>query len=103
MADTHVHTAGTYSFYWKIWGALLLLTLGMISVDQMDLPRTLLVLVLIGAMLVKAGLIASFFMHLRFERLFLGLSVLFGLLINAAILFALIAPDGRRILRLLDS
>ena len=100
MADSHVPTAGNYSFYWKIWGALLMLTVGMIFVDQMELPRTLLVLVLIGAMLVKAGLIASFFMHLRFERLFLGLSVFFGLLINAAILFALIAPDGMRILRM---
>jgi caa(3)-type oxidase subunit IV len=102
MADSHVHTAGNYSFYWKIWGALLMLTLGMIFVDQMDMPRTLLILVLLGAMLTKAGLIASFFMHLRYERLFLSLSVFFGLLVNSLVLFVLLVPDGLAILRMVS-
>ena len=103
MAEAQVHTADSYAFYWKIWGALLILTLGMILVDQLDMSRLLLVPILIGAMLVKAGLIASFFMHLRYERLFLGLSVLIGLLINATILFALLAPDAMQILQMLSS
>ena len=100
--SSHVHTADSYSFYWKIWGALLILTLGMIFIDQMDLPRLLLLVVLIGAMLVKAGLIASYFMHLRYEKLFLGLSLLIGLLINGLVLFVLIVPDARRVLGMLE-
>ncbi len=99
---SNVHTADSYAFYWKIWGALLVLTLGMIFIDQMDMPRGLLLFVLIGAMLVKAGLIASYFMHLKYEKLFLGLSVFIGLLINGLVLFVLIVPDARRILRMLE-
>lgn len=96
-------TSRGYGLYWRIWGILLALTLGMIVFDQLAVPRLLLVLVLVTAMLLKAAMIAGYFMHLKFERLILVLSVLFGLLVNGAILFALIAPDGLRVLRLSGS
>ena len=103
MSDSKVQTASSYAFYWKIWGALLVLTLGMIFVDQLGMPRWLLLPLLLGAMLAKAGLIASYFMHLRYERVFLRLSVLIGLLINGTILFLLIVPDAWRVLELAGS
>ncbi len=96
-----------YRIYWRIWLILLIVTLVMIFIDRptaTSLPgetsgalQWLLVLILIFAMLLKAFLIGSYFMHLRFERLFLQLSVLIGLMINGAILFGLIVPDGLRI------
>ncbi len=86
-----------YGLYWRIWLVLLVLTAVMIFVDQMQMPRTVLVLVLVSAMLAKATLIAGYFMHLRFEKLFLRLAVLLGLLINGAILYGLISIDGVRI------
>ncbi len=88
------------SHYWRIWFVLLVLTLGMVFIDQSPLTRSVLVLVLVVAMLAKASLIAGYFMHLRFEKLNLILIVLVGLLITGLILFALIAPDGMRILDL---
>ncbi len=86
--------------YWRIWSMLLVLTLIMVFIDRSPLTRGLLVSVLVVAMLAKASLIAGYFMHLRFERLKLILIVVVGLLITGFVLFALIAPDGMRILDL---
>ena len=86
--------------YWRIWFVLLVLTLVMVFIDQSPLTRGVLILVLVGVMLVKVSLIAGYFMHLRFEKLNLILVVLVGLLITGLLLFALIAPDGMRILDL---
>ncbi len=88
----------SYAGYWKIWLVLLALTLGMIFLDQVEGPRGLMILVLLAAMLVKATLIVGYFMHLRYESMVLKMAVVFGLFVNGAILFALIAPDAKRIL-----
>jgi cytochrome c oxidase subunit IV len=99
-----------YGIYWRIWFILLIVTLVMVFIDrpaalalrgdQPLMPEGALIFILVLAMLFKAVLIASYFMHLRFERLFLQLSVLIGLLINGAILYFLILPDGLRVLEL---
>ena len=94
------NVTGNWKLYWGVWSILLALTLIMVYLDQTNLARPLLVTILIAAMMVKAGLIAGYFMHLRFERLGLILLVLVGLLATGVVLFALIAPDGTRILRL---
>lgn len=89
-----------YGLYWRIWLVLLSLTVLMIFLDSVAMPRGLLVMVLVLAMLIKAGLVAGYFMHLRFEKMALRVSVVVGLLLTAAVLFFLIMPDGYRILRL---
>ncbi len=88
------------SHYWRIWSMLLVLTLIMVFIDQSPLTRSALVLVLVVVMLAKVSLIAGYFMHLRFEKLNLILIISVGLLITGFVLFALIAPDGMRILDL---
>ncbi|MCP3959285.1 MAG: hypothetical protein GY719_15650 [bacterium] len=104
---------GGYRIYWQIWLILLVVTLVMIFIDrpaatalQGEAPggafQSLLLIVLVLAMLLKAFLIGSYFMHLRFERLFLWMSVVLGLLINGAVLFGLIVPDGLRIYGMLN-
>lgn len=93
------HTIG-YTVYWRIWFLLLILTLTMVLVDQVSVPRAALVSILFSAMLAKAVLIAAYFMHLRFEKVSLAVIVGVGILATAAVLFLLIAPDGARILRL---
>ena len=86
-----------YKQYWLIWGVLLVLTVVMLAIDQAPLPRALFVIVIVGAMLIKALLIAAYFMHLKFESVALAMGVLVGLLINATILYGLIIPDAFRI------
>lgn len=91
------HAPASSSLYWKVWGALLVLTLVMVFVDEAALPFAVLAGVLIVAMMAKASMIASFFMHLRWEGRFLVLSVVLGLAVLGAIMFVLMAPDGVRI------
>ncbi len=92
-----------YRIYWFTWALLLGLTLVMLLIGYVSLPKALMVLVLILAMLGKASLIGAHFMHLRFEKSSLVLVVAVGILATGAILFVLIAFDGLRILRLSQS
>ena len=91
---------GSYAIYWRTWGFLLALTIVMVVLDQAAIPRVLLVLVLLLAMMIKAGLIAGTFMHLSDEKLSLALTVVATLLLTGAVLFFLIVPDGLRVLQL---
>jgi cytochrome c oxidase subunit IV len=83
--------------YWTAWAVLLGITLTMVWADGATIPRMAYLLVMVGAMLLKASIIGGNFMHLRSERLPLVLTVVVGLLVTATVLFALIAPDAMRI------
>jgi caa(3)-type oxidase subunit IV len=100
-AGAHEEPAGVlpYSRYWMWWGVLLGLTVLMLLTETVPLYRAAAVAVLVVAMLVKAGVIATWFMHLKFERMALVLAVVGGTLLTAAALFGLIAPDGIAMLR----
>ena len=91
----------SYKGTWLTWLSLLAITGGMLLAGGgSGKGGTPLILLLVAAMLVKAGLIAANFMHLRGERLALVLIVAFGILAVGAALFSGIAPDGVRTLRL---
>jgi cytochrome c oxidase subunit IV len=79
------------------WGILLALTVVMLAADGASIPRTGLLALMLGAMAIKATLIAANFMHLREERAGIVLTVIVGLLVVALVLFVLIAPDALRI------
>jgi cytochrome c oxidase subunit IV len=87
-----------YAVFWKTWGVLLALTLVMIFVDVMHMPRLVLLGVLLSAMLTKAFLIGARFMDLEHEKLVVGISVAFSILFFGAFLFAFIVPDGIAVL-----
>jgi cytochrome c oxidase subunit IV len=88
----------SYGTLWKTWALLLVLTCVMVFVDAVGLPRILLLVVLIAAMLTKGFFISSQFMDLKHEKLAVGISVAFSILFFGALLFALIVPDGFAIL-----
>ena len=90
----------TYKTYWSTWLVLLALTVMMILVGFVSIPKGLILTVLICAMFVKAGLIGGNFMHLRYETAALVVVVALGILFTAAALFFGIAPDGVRALTL---
>jgi len=90
----------SYKSYWYTWVALLILTLVMIEIGSAAIPGGVIAFLLILLMLTKATLIGSNFMHLRFEKLALILTVVIGILFTALALFLGIAPDGIRILSL---
>ena len=88
------------NLYIKVWLLLLVLTAVMTIVDRSPVAPIVLIGVLVVAMLLKAGIIAACFMHLRFERMSLVLTVLIGLLVTGAILFLFLVPDARSVLSL---
>jgi cytochrome c oxidase subunit IV len=85
--------------YWITWAALLVFTMLMLWADgaSQSVPRLAFVMFMLGAMLVKATLIGANFMHLRFERASLVITVVVGLLVTGTLLYVLIAPDAARI------
>lgn len=87
-----------YKTYWKTWGVLLSLTVVMVFVDVVSLPRMLMLVVLLGAMMTKAYLIATEFMDLKHERPVIGIAVAVSILFFGTFLFAFIAPDGFAVL-----
>ena len=91
-----------YRTYWIAWGVILGLTLTMVVLDVTPMPPGLFLVVMVTSILVKASIIAAYFMHLRFERWGLVLAVVLGLPINAAILYVLIVPDARRLFLMLQ-
>lgn len=83
--------------YWITWSVLLAFTLVMVLLDGASLPRLAFAILMLVAMLAKASIIASNFMHLRFERASLVLMIAIGLLATGALLYGLIVPDAIRI------
>jgi len=100
MSDTHANTG--YKTYWITWGILLGFTAFMLAAEYMPFSRTLIVLLLLVAMIFKASLIGGRFMHLSSERAGLVWAVAGTALFLSAYLFALIVPDGLRILHMLQ-
>jgi len=95
-AVPHEASAGGYALYWRTWGWLLLVTLLEVGVVYVPAPRGYVILAVVFLALVKAALIVSNFMHLRFERRTLGYAVAIPVLFLAA-LFAFVWPDALRI------
>lgn len=73
--------------YLLVFGALLVLTVVTVAVSYFHMPRALGVLLGLMIATVKAGLVAAFFMHLKWERPLiyglLGLTAFFALFLFA--------------------
>ena len=69
-------TAHTEPNYMAVFWWLLALTVLEIAVIYMPVARMIIVILLIGLALSKASLVGLYFMHLKFERLTLGLIAL---------------------------
>jgi caa(3)-type oxidase subunit IV len=93
------HGAG-YRLYWIAWVFLLVVTMIMLAMEYVSWPTWILLTVLLGAMLLKAGVISGYFMHLRYEKPALIVIVAAGILAVAAIMFIIMAIDAARVGRL---
>ncbi|HZM70358.1 MAG TPA: cytochrome C oxidase subunit IV family protein [Candidatus Cryosericum sp.] len=79
--------------YGMVWVGLLVLTLVELWVAQCGMPKIGIVISLCALALVKAGMVAAYFMHLKFEKYALILIVLSPLLLSA-ILYVGLMPDS---------
>jgi len=88
----HVTTA-TFA---RVWFVLLALTGVEIFLAYEQLPTLIMLTILVGISVIKAALIIAWFMHLKFERLSLFLT-LFPMLIFCILLMLIFLGDATRI------
>jgi len=87
MVETHKSPNYMAIFWW-----LFVLTVIEIAVIYMPVAKLVIAILLVSLAVSKASLVAMYFMHLRFERLTLGLIAVTPLLLGALLVFLLI-PD----------
>ncbi len=87
MADAHAEPNYISIFWW-----LLALTILEIAVIYMPMARLFIIILLVGSALVKATLVAMYFMHLRFERFTLAMIAMTPLII-CLFLILMLLPD----------
>jgi cytochrome c oxidase subunit IV len=74
--------------YVAVFGVLALITAVEIGVTYLPVPRAP---ILVPLALIKAGLVALFYMHLKYDRRIFGLVFAMGLLMGIGLILALIA------------
>ncbi|HEY2930283.1 MAG TPA: cytochrome C oxidase subunit IV family protein [Acidobacteriota bacterium] len=94
----HAH-AGGRKLYLSVWGWLLALTVLEVILAYQHLSVHVMLTLLVGLSVIKAALIISYFMHLRFERFSLFLT-LFPALIFCVVLLLTLFPDAARLYHL---
>ena len=96
-AHAHVeeHFAGSNKLFISIWVWLVVLTLIEIFLAYKPMPIHLMLIVLLGLSIIKAALIVAYFMHLKFERMSLVLTLIPTAVICICLLF-IVFPDSFR-------
>jgi cytochrome c oxidase subunit IV len=79
--------------YWMVWLSLAVLTVVELLVAQVQGARAFVIFSLCALALVKAALVAAYFMHLKFEKYALILIVVSPLLLSG-ILYIGLVPDA---------
>jgi cytochrome c oxidase subunit 4 len=95
VEEIHSHGPSTVTFA-KVWVALLVMTGGEVLLAYEQVPTLIMLTVLLGLSVIKAALIIAYFMHLKFERLSLFLT-LFPMLIFCIVLMLIFLGDAYRI------
>lgn len=95
QAESEVHFAGSNKLFLSVWVWLLLLTGFEVFLGYIQLPVTYMLVILMGASIIKAALIVAYFMHLRFERLNLILTIVPALVVCICLLLVFF-PDSFR-------
>jgi len=90
-----VHFAGSFRLFMMVWIWLLVLTAFEVFLGYIHLNVVLMLVILMGASIIKAALIIAYFMHLRFERLNLILTIVPAVVICICLLL-IFFPDSFR-------
>ncbi len=90
-----IHFAGSYKLFAMVWVWLLVLTGFEVFLGYIHLPVVYMLIILMGASIIKAALIVAYFMHLRFERLNLVLTIVPAVVICICLLLVFF-PDSFR-------
>ena len=89
------HVGGTTVSFLYVWVALLVMTGIEVFLAYEQLPTLIMLTALLGLSVIKAALIIAYFMHLKFEKLSLFLT-LFPMLVLCILLMMIFMPDSIR-------
>src|SRR6266571_4948213 len=89
------HFAGSNKLFISIWVWLLAITGIEVFLGYIHLPIVYMLTILMGLSIIKAALIVAYFMHLRFERINLILTIVPALVICICLLLVFF-PDSFR-------
>ena len=95
-STAHAHGATTRLFLW-VWGWLIVLTLVEVWLAYIEIKPGLMLILLVGLSVIKAALIIAYFMHLRFERLSLFLTLWPITVICMLLIVIFFFPDAFRL------
>ncbi len=98
-AHADEHFAGSNKLFISIWVWLVALTLVEIFLAYRPMSIHIMLTILLGLSIIKAALIVAYFMHLKFERLSLILTIVPMLVVCILLLFVFF-PDSYRSLGL---
>ncbi len=93
--EEEIHFAGSNRLFLSIWLWLLILTAFEVFLGYIRLPVVYMLVILMGASIIKAALIVAYFMHLRFERINLILTIVPAVVICICLLLVFF-PDSFR-------
>ena len=94
-AHAEEHFAGSNKLFTSIWVWLVVLTLIEIFLAYKPMSIHLMLTILLGLSIIKAALIVAYFMHLKFERLSLILTIVPMLVVCICLMFV-VFPDSFR-------
>ena len=92
----HAHCSSGMGWFMKVWGCLLILTAGEVFLTYEQLRLELMLTLLMGISIIKAALIIAYFMHLRYEKRSLFLTLI-PALVFVLVMMVVIFPDSFRI------
>lgn len=91
-----VHFEGSVKLFGAVLMGLLVLTIVEVVLAYFHVPLALMLTILIGLSVIKAGLIMAYFMHLKFERQSLVMALIPAMVVCICLLFVFF-PDGFRL------
>lgn len=99
MSTEQSHEHHGNRLYYIVWFALLILTILEVFLAYQSVGLVMMLAILVGLSVGKTGLIVAYFMHLRYEKLSLTLTLIPALVFCIVMMFV-IFPDSLRVLEL---
>jgi cytochrome c oxidase subunit 4 len=97
--EQHAPAGATTKVFMVVWLALLALTAIEVFLAYIHTPLTIMLTLLIGLSVIKAVLIIGYFMHMKFEKVSLMMT-LFPMLVFCILMLLVFMPDAQRALDL---
>ncbi len=103
MSDEAAHESHGNRLYLTVWVGLLVLTIVEVVLAYVALSVTIMLVTLLSLSIFKAALIMAYFMHLRFEKFSLTLTLIPMLILCIFLIVVFFMPDSMRLLEMRGS